>query len=76
MRSMAKCTRCAPAEEIVLAAGAINTPQLLQLSGVGPAGLLKSCGIAVHHESPAVGQHLQDHLAVDYRLSREAAEPE
>ncbi len=60
------------AKEIVLAAGAINTPQLLQLSGVGPAGLLKSCGISVHHESPAVGQHLQDHLAVDfvYRAKR------
>src|SRR6185295_4098839 len=59
-------------KEIVLAAGAINTPQLLQLSGVGPAELLKSHGIAVHHESSAVGQHLQAHLAVDfvYRAKR------
>jgi choline dehydrogenase len=60
------------AREVVLAAGAINTPQLLQLSGAGPADVLKSCGIQVLHESPAVGRHLQDHLAVDfvYRAKR------
>jgi choline dehydrogenase len=48
--------------ETVLAAGAIGTPQILQLSGVGPAALLREHGIAVGHESPGVGENLQDHL--------------
>jgi choline dehydrogenase len=52
--------------EVILAGGSINSPQLLQLSGVGPAGVLKSCGIVVHGESPAVGRHLHDHLCLDY----------
>jgi len=52
--------------EIILAGGAINSPQLLQLSGIGPVDVLKSCGIAVAHESPAVGRHLQDHLCFDH----------
>ena len=46
----------------VLAAGAIGSPQLLQLSGVGPATLLKEHGIEVRHELPGVGENLQDHL--------------
>ena len=54
------------AAEVILCGGSINSPQLLQLSGVGPAALLKSCGIEVLHESPAVGQNLQDHLCHDY----------
>ena len=52
--------------EIVLSGGAINSPQLLQLSGVGPAAVLKSFGIEVIVDRPAVGANLQDHLAVDY----------
>lgn len=52
--------------EVILAGGAINSPQLLQLSGVGPADVLKACGIAVHHENGAVGRHLHDHLCHDY----------
>ena len=52
--------------EVVLCAGAINSPQLLQLSGVGPAAALQALGIAVVHDSPAVGAHLQDHLCIDY----------
>src|SRR5215470_16750648 len=51
---------------VILAAGAINTPQLLQLSGVGPAAVLQRCGVTVQHESPAVGRHLQDHLCYDH----------
>ena len=47
--------------EVLLAAGALQSPQLLQLSGVGPAELLKSHGIAVHADSPEVGENLQDH---------------
>ncbi|HVJ60717.1 MAG TPA: GMC family oxidoreductase N-terminal domain-containing protein, partial [Burkholderiaceae bacterium] len=54
------------AREVVLCAGAINTPQLLQLSGVGPAAQLQALGIAIVHDSPAVGAHLQDHLCIDY----------
>lgn len=49
--------------EVILAAGAINTPQLLMLSGVGPAAHLATHGIAVVADLPGVGQGLQDHLA-------------
>ncbi|MDE2619009.1 MAG: GMC family oxidoreductase N-terminal domain-containing protein, partial [Sphingomonadales bacterium] len=49
--------------EVILAAGAINTPQLLMLSGVGPATHLATHGIAVVADLPGVGQGLQDHLA-------------
>jgi len=52
--------------EVILSAGAINTPQLLQLSGIGPAGLLRSKSIDIIHACPAVGQNLQDHLAIDF----------
>ncbi|MCX5515337.1 choline dehydrogenase [Kaistia algarum] len=52
--------------EVILAAGSINSPQLLQLSGIGPAGLLGRHGIAVQADLPAVGQNLMDHLYVSY----------
>ena len=52
--------------EVLVSAGAINSPQLLQLSGVGPAAQLQSLGIGVVADSPAVGQHMQDHLCIDY----------
>ncbi len=48
--------------EVVLAGGAINSPQLLMLSGVGPADALRSCGLEVRHDLPGVGAHLEDHL--------------
>ena len=48
--------------ETILAGGAINSPQLLQLSGVGPADLLRRHGIEVVHERRGVGENLQDHL--------------
>jgi choline dehydrogenase-like flavoprotein len=48
--------------EVILSAGAINSPQLLQLSGIGPAELLKQHGIDVLHHLPGVGENLQDHL--------------
>lgn len=51
---------------VVLAAGSVNTPQLLQLSGIGPADHLRALGIDVLHDSPAVGHNLQDHLGVNY----------
>jgi choline dehydrogenase len=47
--------------EVVLAAGALQSPQLLQLSGIGPAPLLRQHGIEVKVEAPEVGQNLQDH---------------
>jgi choline dehydrogenase len=48
--------------EVILAAGAVASPQLLQLSGVGPGELLRRHGIAVCHELAGVGENLQDHL--------------
>jgi choline dehydrogenase len=52
------------AGEVILAGGAINTPQLLQLSGIGNATDLTGLGIPVAHDLPGVGEHLQDHLEV------------
>jgi choline dehydrogenase len=54
----------ARAGEVILCGGSINTPQLLQLSGVGPAGLLEQVGVPVVHDLPGVGENLQDHLEV------------
>ena len=56
--------RADAAREVILSGGAINSPQLLMLSGVGPADQLRDHGIPVVHELPGVGQHLLDHLAV------------
>jgi choline dehydrogenase len=50
--------------ETILAAGAIGSPQLLQLSGVGSADLLRRSGIAVVHDLPGVGENLHDHLQI------------
>jgi choline dehydrogenase len=52
------------AGEVILCGGAINTPQLLQLSGVGAADELRALGIDVVADVPGVGEHLQDHLEV------------
>ncbi len=57
-------TETIDAGEVILAGGAINSPQLLLLSGVGPAGDLESLGVPVVADVPGVGQHLQDHLEV------------
>ena len=57
-------TESIPAGEVILAGGAFNTPQLLQLSGVGNATDLGSLGIPVVADLPGVGEHLQDHLEV------------
>ena len=58
--------------EVILSAGAINTPQLLMLSGIGPAALLSERGIGIVADLPGVGQNLQDHLAahVKYRSTK------
>jgi choline dehydrogenase len=52
------------ANEVILCGGAINSPQILQLSGVGNAAELDALGIEVVHDLPAVGANLQDHLEV------------
>ena len=53
-------------KEVILCAGAINSPQLLQLSGVGDASLLAAHGVPLVQHLPRVGQGLQDHLCVSY----------
>ncbi|XP_025602712.2 glucose dehydrogenase [FAD, quinone]-like isoform X1 [Athalia rosae] len=50
--------------EVILSAGAIQSPQLLMISGIGPKEHLEEIGIPVIHDSPGVGQNLQDHVAI------------
>ncbi|MBE2276108.1 MAG: GMC family oxidoreductase N-terminal domain-containing protein [Rhodobacteraceae bacterium] len=50
--------------EVILAAGAINSPKLLELSGIGQTGRLADLGIATLHDLPGVGENLQDHLQI------------
>lgn len=50
--------------EVILCAGAIGSPQLLQLSGIGPGDLLQQRAVPVQHELPGVGANLQDHLQI------------
>ena len=50
--------------EVILSAGSIGSPQILQLSGIGPAGLLQRHGVPVLHDAPGVGANLQDHLQI------------
>jgi len=56
--------RLKPGGEIVLSAGAIHSPKLLQLSGIGPGDCLQSLGIEVVHDSPGVGQNLREHRLI------------
>ena len=51
-------------QEVLLCAGSIGSPQILQLSGIGPAPLLQELGLPVVHELPGVGANLQDHLQI------------
>jgi choline dehydrogenase len=62
-------TQRVSAGEVILCGGAFNSPQLLQLSGVGNAADLGALGIPVVHDLPAVGQHMQDHLEVYVQYS-------
>jgi choline dehydrogenase-like flavoprotein len=53
--------RAGAEREVILSAGAIGSPQLLMLSGIGPAGELAAAGVAPRHDLPGVGKNLQDH---------------
>ena len=67
-------TRTARARgEVIVSGGVFNSPQLLQLSGIGPGDLLRTHGIEVVHDLPAVGAHLQDHFYV--RLAYRCTKP-
>ncbi len=61
-----------PEREVLLSAGAIGSPQLLLLSGIGPADELSALGITVKHELPGVGKNLQDHpfITMNYEVTR------
>jgi choline dehydrogenase len=70
-RTGGEVRRASASREVILAAGAIGSPQILQLSGIGPGAMLQTLGIAVHHDSPGVGENLHDHLQVrmQYKVS-------
>ncbi len=59
--------------EVILSAGSIGSPHLLQLSGIGPGEVLKAAGIPVLHDLPGVGENLQDHL--EYYLQYRCRQP-
>jgi choline dehydrogenase len=64
MKLKSETVRLSVGRELILAAGAIGSPQLLQLSGIGPSALLSRHGIPVLHDLPGVGENLQDHLQI------------
>lgn len=68
-----KVMRCFASREVILAGGAINSPHLLMLSGIGPADILKGQNIDVEVDLPGVGQNLQDHL--EYYMQYECKQP-
>lgn len=70
-RGVMKTARCNA--EVLLSAGSIQSPQLLQLSGIGPRALLEKHGITVVVDAPEVGENLQDHLQL--RLSYQCSQP-
>jgi choline dehydrogenase len=63
------------ARQVILAGGAINSPQLLELSGIGQSERLSALGIAVLHDSPRVGENLQDHFAAMVRARMNPGAP-
>lgn len=71
LNGVASSARCG--HEIILCAGAVTSPRLLQLSGIGPAALLREKGIEVRQDAPHVGGNLQDHLGINYYFK--ATEP-
>lgn len=63
------------AKEVILCAGAINTPRLLQLSGIGPPEILQAAGIDIRHASPGVGANMREHryMRFQFRLKGPAS---
>lgn len=66
--------RVAAAKEVIVSGGAVNSPQLLQLSGIGPAALLQSQGIEVRHDLAGVGENLRDHYAPRFSMRAKGIE--
>ncbi|TDE36612.1 GMC family oxidoreductase [Antarcticimicrobium sediminis] len=66
VRHRGKTAALRAGREVILSAGAVNSPKLLQLSGIGPAALLRDHGIEVCHALGQVGKGLQDHLAISH----------
>jgi len=64
LRLKDRSARVSVSGELILSAGSIGSPQILQLSGVGPGGLLQRHGIELKHELSGVGENLQDHLQI------------
>ncbi|MGO1079215.1 choline dehydrogenase [Inquilinus sp. CA228] len=60
-------------QEVILSGGAINSPHLLMVSGIGPADVLKRANISVKHELPGMGQNLQDHI--DFMMQWHCTKP-
>lgn len=60
-------TEVTATKEVILAAGSVGSPQLLQLSGIGPEKVLQDAGVDVIHHLPGVGENLQDHLEVYFQ---------
>jgi choline dehydrogenase len=56
--------RVTAAREVIVSGGTVNSPHLLQISGIGPAGHLQSLGVEIVHELPGVGANLSDHFAI------------
>lgn len=54
--------------EVIVAASSINSPKLLQLSGIGPADVLREAGVPVLHELPGVGENLHDHMEIYFQV--------
>lgn len=63
-RSLASQRRVTARREVIVCAGALNTPKLLQLSGIGPGELLRQLGVPVIHDLPGVGANLSDHFSI------------
>jgi choline dehydrogenase len=66
-------TQARAGREVILSAGSINSPQLLQLSGIGPGALLQNLAIPVVHANANVGANLQDHVGVNYTFKGRTA---
>lgn len=63
-----KIVTATASKEVILSAGSIGSPQLLQLSGIGPQSVLEEAGVPLKHELAGVGENLQDHLEVYFQI--------